>query len=170
MMLTKRPKRTLRERAEARARRFLRKSGVAVRPEVFERAVDRATAREEQRAEARAEAQRERFDGCDPVSAVAVSLGMKRAHLFEWLEGEGWLVRGSNGKLQPTPSAVSQGFMVARGPVSIRYGQITPSGRVELARRLGENVDGEPIGGCAGGNFSMHTHMRAHARMPRRAR
>lgn len=146
MMLTKRTKRTPRERAEARARRFLRKSGVAVRPEVFERAVDRATAREEQRAEARAEAQRERFDGCHPVSAVAMSLGMKCADLSERLERDGWLVRGGNRRLQATPWAVSQGFAVSRGPASIRYGQITPAGRAELARRLGASVDGPPVG------------------------
>ncbi|NKJ45847.1 hypothetical protein CIC12_03630 [Burkholderia sp. SG-MS1] len=70
---------------------------------------------------------------------------MRRVDLFAWLEQEGWFFRGISGKLQPTSSAVSNGFAVLRGSASIRYGQITPFGLAELTRRLVMDVDGEPL-------------------------
>jgi len=85
------------------------------------------------------------FVGCRSVTVVAGDLRMRRVDLFGWLEQEGWFFRGISGKLRPTPSAVSNGFAVLRGPASIQYGQITPLGRAELARRLIKSVDGEPI-------------------------
>ncbi|MGF6904644.1 hypothetical protein P3T22_005933 [Paraburkholderia sp. GAS348] len=109
-----------------------------------QRALESACSREANRRPEREAANR--FDGCRSVTAVAASIGMKSAALFEWLERQSWVVRGANGKRQPTPWAISQGFAVSRGAAAIRYVQLTPHGHAELARRLVESVDGEPIG------------------------
>ncbi|WP_277184017.1 phage antirepressor KilAC domain-containing protein [Caballeronia sp. BR00000012568055] len=80
--------------------------------------------------------ERERFAGCLSVTDCARELGMSRTALFERLSRDGWLVRGGSGNWTPTRWAVSQGFMMSRGPVSSEHGRLTPMGRQELVRQL----------------------------------
>jgi hypothetical protein len=139
-------KKTPREGAEARARRFLfglKKSGAPMPDEALVlRLIDKSVVREEAADAARDEVDRilrERFAGCVSVTTAAHELGLKRAALFEWLEREGWLVRADNGNWDATDWAIAQGFAVSRGPAPIRYAQLTRLGRKEIARRLGLN-------------------------------
>ncbi|MGF6870609.1 hypothetical protein OKW35_000063 [Paraburkholderia sp. MM5477-R1] len=100
--------------------------------------------RERRRAEVRKA--NDRYAGCLSVTATAQGLGVRRTHLFELLEEWSWLARDEVGATwRATDDALADGWVVQRGPESISWVQLTPSGQGEIARRLGldPNADGD---------------------------
>jgi hypothetical protein len=130
-------------RAERNARRFarlIRASGLTLPTERIKAGLARAKARDADEREVAARIERERFEGCLSVTDSARELGITRTALFRWLEDADWLRRVERG-WSATSHALADTFVIERGPARIRWVQLTPRGREEIAHRMGSNGD-----------------------------
>jgi hypothetical protein len=85
----------------------------------------------------------EDYAGCMSVTATAQALGVRRSALFEWLDREGWMHRTDGSGWHAMHHALSNGWVVMRGPASIAWPQITSDGRAEIARHFGVCPDAD---------------------------
>lgn len=77
-----------------------------------------------------------RFTGCMSITDSARDLGVRRADLFSWLERSEWLRCTTDG-WRATDGALAAGWVVMRGPRSIRWVQVTEAGRLKIACCIG---------------------------------